>query len=155
MNVKVKIVNPVDYFADWHYSIPECFWSGLGVERREYVDKQKTIAARKRACSERNLTTKEAAQIRITFFAYAVSKNPHYDFHQGDVFYSKGDAIQISLIVNGMIEIYRFVKPHYVYACRVTQKQLVEWLRFGVEPHGSKVDKFSSWREITKYSLIE
>lgn len=154
MSSKAKIVNPREYFSQWHYTISESFWPSLGVERREYIDKEKTQLARTRAIEERKINHAQSLRIRITFFAYAIQNQPSYDFHQGDIFYGKDDALQISAIHN-LIEVYRFIAPRYVYACHVTERQLVEWLRSGIEPSGSKIDKLSGWCETTKYLLLE
>lgn len=110
--------------------------------------------AREKAVEERHITRAEATKIRVTFFAYTVSDTPRYDFHEGDVFHGTHDVLQIS-VIRDAIEVCRFVPPRYVYACHVTEGQFAEWLRSGIEPTGSRINKHATWAEWTKYFLFE
>jgi hypothetical protein len=124
-------VDPVVYFARWHYTIRPELFSAFGVVKRDFVDKEKTRVARS-AATDRGLHPSHVSRVRIMRRAFSVMPLPLIDFRAGDIFYSdRAPALQV-------MAIRKFVEIHLI-ACRtqprlayhVSADELVEWLQSG------------------------
>ncbi|OZA21661.1 MAG: hypothetical protein B7X93_13625, partial [Hydrogenophilales bacterium 17-61-9] len=92
-------IDALAYFSEWEFEINRALWPALGVTLREYIDKERTKAARDEAKQhgERNLT-----KIAHRYLAHAVSESPALDFHEGDVFPSKKcDGVSLQVVSQG------------------------------------------------------
>jgi hypothetical protein len=129
---RATIVNPAQYFKDWHYDIHKSLWSALGVTRREYVDKEKTKAAR--AAAKMTGHQGPITRIAIRYLAYAVAERPALDFHEGDVFHPRSgdhwlqvisldDALRIDFVITETNLRTRF---------NVLPSQFADWLKDGM-----------------------
>lgn len=148
-----RVIDPSQYFDDWHFDIRPELITALGVSRREYVDREKTRLLRA-AAQARGTPADRLAQVKHTYFAYAVGDPPEYDFHEGDVFYSRhGPTLQVA-VPRAVIEVHVLHSYTYLGACRVTAAELAEWLRTGVEPEGKRISRNESWRELAKFHIL-
>ncbi len=160
------IIDPEDYFADWHFAIRPELWPALGVTRREYIDREKTKLLRATARSNGESDTM-VARLKVTYMAYSVDTNPVYTFEEGDTFYSMCTAagLQISkhkeLIEVWALQcrttdcIYYGYDCKYTYASQMTATEIAGWLKTGNEPINRRIDRNQSWSEIAKYSLFQ
>src|SRR3989339_331675 len=137
-----KKVDPLAYFGDWEFEVHRALWPALGVDQREYIDKEPTKAAREAAKQqgEDNLT-----KIAIRVLAHAVSENPVLDFHDGDVYPSKkSNGVTLQVIAQGeRIEVHQIIihSPPRRLAYHVTDTELAAWLRTGKEPVNARIGK--------------
>lgn len=153
---KFQKIDAAAYFAPWAYEIRRALWPALGVNLREYVDKERTKAAREEAKQrgEVNLT-----RIAHRYLAYAVSGNPALDFHEGDMFPSReNDGISLQVIGMGeYVEVHQIIvqSPARRLAFHVTDTQLAEWLRAGTPPLNSRIGRGQSYSEVLRFSIEE
>lgn len=144
------------YFSEWEFEIHRALWPALGVTLREYIDKERTKAAREAAKQhgEDNLT-----KIAHRYLAHAVSENPVLDFHEGDIFQSKKtDGVSLQVIALGeYVEVHQIIthsQPRRL-AYHATDTELAAWLRTGKEPSSARIGKGQSYSEVLRYSIEE
>ncbi len=142
--------DPVAYFADWHYHIFKHFYSALGFDRREYVDKKKPKSA--------------AGQAKPKYMAYALSDPLQHDFHDGDVFKSKNaqELIQVISLLGQKNDTPPQIEAHYLteaggrQAFRLTIPELVTWLKTGViSKNAKRLRKSATDRQIMQQFINE
>jgi hypothetical protein len=153
---KFQKVDAVAYFGDWEFEIRRALWPALGVSLREYIDKERTKAARDEAKQrgETNLT-----KIAHRYLAHAVSENPALDFHEGDIFPSRNsDGISLQVIgVGEYVEVHQIIiqSPARRLAFHVTDTELAAWLRTGKPPLNSRISIGQSYSETLRFSIEE
>jgi hypothetical protein len=153
---KFQKIDAAAHFTTWEFEIHRALWPALGVELREYIDKERTKAAREEAKQrgETNLT-----KIAHRYLAHAVSENPALDFHEGDVFRSKkNDGVSLQVIGMGeYVEVHQIIiqSPARRLAFHVTDTELAAWLRTGKPPAHSRIGKGQSYSEILRFSIEE
>jgi hypothetical protein len=144
------------YFSEWEFEIHRALWSALGITLREYIDKERTKAAREAAKQhgEGNLT-----KIAHRYLAHAVSENPVLDFHEGDVFPSKkSDGVSLQVIAQGeYLEVHQIIiqSPPRRLAFHVTDTELAAWLRTGNKPSNARIGKGQSYSEVLRFGIEE
>lgn len=124
-------IDPYTYFCHWEYLINKSQWSALGIQYNEYINKEKTAAARL------GKPEKEARRIKITYFAFAISKTPLYSFCSGDLFYSSKSqnlAIQVAGIFKGKVEAHLIDGQNQRTGFLLSPKELSILLKTGISP---------------------
>lgn len=149
-----KIVDAKKHFQDWYFEIRPELFAALGVTRREYIDREKTKAKREAAKAE-GFPKERLASIAVKYSAHAVENPPQYDFHEGDIFYSKDgrDGLQVGEIKDE-IEVWALAENRYVGAHRVNEHEFAEWLRTGREPADSRISRNESWKELARFYIL-
>lgn len=153
---KFQKIDAAAHFSTWQFEIHRALWPALGVELREYIDKERTKAAREEAKrqGETNLT-----RIAHRYLAHAVSENPALDFHEGDVFPSKkSDGVSLQVIGMGeYVEVHQIIiqSPARRLAYHVTDTELADWLRTGSTPPNSRIGQGQSYSEVLRFSIEE
>jgi hypothetical protein len=146
-------IDPKHYFSTWHFDIHDALWPALGVERREYVDREKSRLMREKAKAEG--TPKEVlARMKSVYYAYAIDEPPQYQMEEGDLFYAKQSPISIQIgKISDDIEVW--VRGNgATYACWLQDNELAGWLRNGIEPKNKRIDRFQSRSEIAKFYVL-
>lgn len=153
---KFQKIDAPAYFKEWEFEIHRALWPALGVNLREYIDKEKTKAAREEAKEhgEVNLT-----QIAHRYLSHAVSGNPVLDFHEGDVFASKkSEGVSLQVIAQSeYIEVHQIIiqsTPRRL-AFHVTDTELAAWLRTGIAPSNSRIGRGQSYSEVLRFGIEE
>lgn len=144
------------HFGDWHFEIRPALWPALGVSLREYVDREKTKVAKEEA-KERGES--DLSRISVRYLSHAVAEQPIYDFHEGDIFPSKGsNGITLQVVAQGEnIEVHQIIihsTPRRL-AHHVTESELAAWLRTGKEPTNTRIGKGQSYSEVLRYGIEE
>jgi hypothetical protein len=175
---RAQRINPKDYFSSWAYDIlprdpknpsirREHLLSALGVTQREYIDKEKTTAARKHAKSE----GRNASHVAVTTMEWAVSNPPALDFHEGDIFYPVNFPVT-SLLPIQVIVVREFLEVHCVHVSTVGQlagwrttrdsprdafhildTELATWLCTGTPPDHGRIGPGASYSETLRLSI--
>jgi hypothetical protein len=149
-------VDPINYFASWAYGVSKALWPALGVSLREYVDQDKSTALRSSLAKEghgsrgSNLPT-------VKYLAYAVGDPPTFDFHEGDLFFPKGQG----LLAVQVVAIRKLIEVHQVDTCpnglrssyQIVDTELADWLREGVAPQHARIDASQSYSEVLRFSI--
>lgn len=154
--LKFQKINALDYFSEWEFEVHRALWPALGVSLREYIDKERTQAAREAAkqLGEDNLT-----KIAIRYLAHAVSEIPVLEFHEGDVFPSKKrGGVSLQVIAQGeYIEVHQIIihSPPRRLAYHVTDTELATWLQTGNEPSNARIGRGQSYSEVLRFGIEE
>lgn len=152
--MRSKIVDIKNHFQDWHFEIRPELLAALGVTRREYIDREKTKTMREAAKVE-GIPKERLASIAIKYSAHAVDNPPQYDFHEGDIFYSKNgsEGLQVAEI-RDEIEVWVLSDNRYIGAHRVNEHEFADWLKSGREPTHSRISRNESWKELAKFYIL-
>lgn len=177
--------DPVEFFESWAFEIKKAHWSAFGISLREYIEPEKTEKLREKWANEHvrykelhptffgkiqtvndlpefeewNKLKELRAKVKITYLAYAKSKNMNesLDFHEGDVFYLKGsqDKIGLQFINDGdPLEVLLFNKnnkePSKGY--HIPPNVLLEWLKTGNTPTVGEITPDLSKSELAKFN---
>ena len=155
-----KLPNPEQYFAGWHYTIHRALWSALGVQMREFVNRERTALWRhqweqdnprygelkpeffkqnaKKTKGNPNLKEweslkQERANLAYKDRFYAKSVPRLYDFHEGDVFHCpQGDYLQVVKTVP-TLEV-KYAHNGSIHPYHIPPALLADWLQFGTIP---------------------
>lgn len=166
-----KLPDPESHFKDWHYQIKKAHWPALGVQMREFVNREKTaqwrnqweidtpryaelkpLFLRKKQSTVSNHPDrdeweelkKERADLNYKDRIYALSNPPLYDFHEGDVFYS-ATAPYLQVVTTSPVLEVKTICDHKAIPYHITPSMLADWLQFGKIPDGScQADKNQS-----------
>jgi hypothetical protein len=147
-------IDAATHFSTWEFEIHRALWPALGVDLRQYIDKERTKAAREEAKQrgETNLT-----KIAHRYLAHAVSENPVLDFHEGDVFPSKkSEGVFLQVIGMGeYVEVHQIIiqSPARRLAFHVTDTELAAWLRTGKTLANSRIGKGQSYSEVLRFNI--
>ena len=79
-------IDPKDHFSAWAYQVIPELWPALGVDRREYVDKEKTRLLRNATRESGEADKANLTRIKVTYLSYVIDAPPNYDFQEGDIF---------------------------------------------------------------------
>ena len=152
--MRSKIVDTKKHFQDWYFDIRPELLAALGVTRREYIDREKTKAIREAAKTE-GVPKERLASIAVKYSAHAVDNPPQYDFHEGDIFYSKSgrEYLQVAEIKDE-IEVWTLSGNRYIGAHRVNEHEFADWLKSGREPTDSRISRNESWKELAKFYIL-
>lgn len=158
-----KVVDPKEYFADWCYEIREPLYPALGVTVRSFIDKEKSSAAREAAIANGMPKTEATKRIKIMYMAHAVSIPPNFDFHEGDVFYRRGDQasyVQVLGVKSSeqepLIEVHVPALGAKRLAFHVPSHVLAEVLRNGQNfPFASGINASQSLKESLRYCILD
>lgn len=152
--MRSRIIDTKNHFQDWYFDIRPELLAALGVTRREYIDREKTKAMREAAKAE-GVLKERLASISVKYSAYAVDNPPQYDFHEGDIFYSKNgrEGLQVAEIKDE-IEVWALSDNRYIGAHRVNEHEFADWLKSGHEPTDSRISRNESWKELAKFYIL-
>ena len=151
---KMVHIDPTAYFSHWHYIVRPELWCDLGVELREYIDREKSQKMRNSAKEAGETDKSKIAKMKAVYLSHVVSSPPLYDFHEGSIFYhhERDSAVQVVVDDDGL-EVHLLERRQRVRAFHIAPEQLAEWLCTGVEPTASKITPGQSKREIWKYLI--
>lgn len=149
-------IDPIDYFASWAYEVSKALWPALGVSLREYVDKNKSAALRSSLAME-GYGTRGSNLPTVKYLAYAVGDPPTFDFHEGDLFFPKGQ----SLLPLQVVAIRKLIEVHQVdtrpnrlrLSYQLINTELADWLREGVVPQYARIDASQSYSDVLRFSI--
>lgn len=140
------IRDPVEHFARWAYSIEKAHWAALGVALREFIDKDKTAAARDAARAAGH-DDDYVKRIAYRHLAYADAGVDRTEFNEGDLFHHKSEkrAIQVVKLAD-LIEVHEIIlgQAPRRHAYRVTADDLASWLRDGNAPSHARIPPMQS-----------
>ncbi|MDP2794342.1 MAG: hypothetical protein Q8O25_09740 [Sulfurisoma sp.] len=151
-----RIDNPTQYFASWVYQVDKVLWPALGVSLREYVDKEKSAVLRK-SLEARGVDSGGKRLPTAMFMAYAVGNPPVFDFHEGDIFFSKQPGhLPIQVVAKR-----KFIEVHQVdnqpnghrNAYQLIDSELAEWLRKGSVPRHARIDAAQSYSDVLRFCI--
>lgn len=173
-----KLPDPEKHFHNWHYRIKQAHWPALGVQMRDFVNREKTtqwrqqweqdtpryaelkpLFFRKRQTEisghpdlkEWEQLKKERADLAYKDRVYALSTPSLYDFHEGDIFYSETAPYLQVVAVSPMLEVKTTVDDRLI-PYHITPAILADWLQFGRIPDASyQADKNQSASMIAKH----
>lgn len=129
-------VDPETYFRLWAYVIHPYHYQALGVSLRDYVDREKTKAARARG-AEQGLTHAQCLKIASTYRCYVVDNPPAYDFSEGALFTPRCAASPCLQVFDGpgYLEVHAITtNPARRRLFALGADDLAAWLETGTEP---------------------
>jgi hypothetical protein len=137
----VPIGDPVTHFEHWAFCIKKAHWAALGVAQREFVDRDKTKAAKKAAKSA-GYDEEYVKRIAHRYLSYSDAGVERSEFHEGDLFHHKTEprALQIAKM-GDFIEVHEIhlEEPKERHAYRVTADELASWLKDGNRPSIARI----------------
>lgn len=174
-----KVDNPAAIFESWAFTIKPVLWSALGIQQREFIDsvksetyrlaweKQnpryetlKSIFFRKRQVEvqdhpdweEWGILQDNRLKVQARYLAYVVTDPIEYDFHEGDVFWSRDGFHYLQVISDSddLLEV-KFKVSTVVCGYWITSAQLAHWLKTGDVPIQGAIGKHQSRSEIARY----
>lgn len=151
LKARLAEVEPQQWFSEWAYAIGQQHWGTLGVEHREYVDKEPTKELRTAARKE-GMAPKDVLRLRVMRKAWVNTTTP--DFQEFDLFWSAdGDhALQI-VNIDDMVEVHRIATGLPRKAYRMTEATLVNCLKTGLIPENTRITNAASARDVLRYSI--
>ena len=152
------IDDPNVYFGSWKYVVHKALWPALGVTLREYVDKEKAKALRAEAKRHGH------RYVAPMYLAYAVSKPPVLDFHEGDIFFSARNSLLALQVVarRKLVEVHQImvreeageeVTGDLRLAYQLIDDEFAEWLKTGAVPAHAQIDAAKSYSEVLRFSI--
>jgi hypothetical protein len=166
-------------FTSWFFEIKTAHWSALGIKwKTDFTDSEKTASLRAwwegenlrygelhglffgknqndiqdHDDHEEWLELKKERDGKVYKYpAYAISKPIVLDFHEGDVFDSGNEMLQV-VVTTPVLEVKSYHKGENSIGYWLTQEELANWLKTGVKPSQDHViDKNQSHSEIAKH----
>lgn len=177
MSKVCEIIDPAEYFSEWHYEIIPAHWNTLGVVSTFLIDPEKSKALRTRLKAE-GMGHEEAMKRSIQRHAYVdrvrgahvrqkkkeengekefISAKHGYSFNEGYIFYSKHEnmGVQVLYVEEDMIEVcamiaepMRLIQPY-----RLPPSELAEWLRTGKVPGSREISKYQVRSELMRLEI--
>lgn len=137
----IPISDPVAHFAAWAFSIEKAHWPALGVELREFIDKDKTTAARQ-AARDAGHNDEYVKRIAHRHLCYSDAGVDRTEFHEGDLFHHKSEprAVQVVKLAD-LIEVHEITlqPPARRHAYRITADELASWLKDDQTPSHARI----------------
>lgn len=147
-------IDPVAYFQEWAFDIHRSLWPALGVTLREYINPEKTKAARS-AAKSRGTPEGELRKIAVRYLAHVMPQTKTLAFHEGDIFYSRTTEAPIQIITcREFIEVHRITNNIPArQAFHITETELEVWLHTGVAPTDGRIGQGESYSEALRFSI--
>lgn len=147
-------IDPRVHFLAWSYRVIPELWPALGVEQREFIDKEKTRQRRNVALNSGEADKANLTRIKVTYLSYVIDTPPKYGFQEGDLFYRQdlSNALQVVVDDDGL-EVHLIESQKRLRAFHISPEQLATWLKTGIEPQEAHISRFQSKREIWKFIL--
>lgn len=135
-NVKWMEIEPTIYFSEWAFNILPVHYSTLGVERRTYIDKEATKAARAKARNA-GISNERVSNIKIKRTAWAESIPRQIGLCDGELFYGTCPTDIIQVICRTTIDDQVVFEVHLFQhgletVWKLTDVALINWLKSGV-----------------------
>lgn len=168
-----------EIFTSWFFDIKKAHWSAFGIKwKTDFTDSEKTASLRAwwegenlrygelhglffgknqndiqdHDDYEEWLELKKERDGKVYKYpAYAISKPIVLDFHEGDVFDSGDEVLQV-IVTTPVLEVKLYDKSKNSIGYWLTQDEFANWLKTGVKPSPDHViDKNQSHSEIAKH----
>ena len=148
---RISEVDPQGLFSEWAYAIGPQHWETLGVERREYVDKEPTKELRAVARQE-GMAPKDVLRLKVMRKAWVNTTTP--DFQEFDLFWSADGSHALQIVnIDDMVEVHRVTTGLPRQAYRMTEATLVSSLKTGLIPETTRITNAASARDVLRYSI--
>lgn len=144
-------IDPVQWFSAWHYVIGPHHWATLGVERREFVDKEPTAKARA-AASAAGLPKSQLSRIKITRKDWVPTGTT--DFQEFDVFWSCTSSHALQIVhIGDLVEVHWVTPGEKRRAYMMSEAQLAACLQDGKILEETRIYNAESKSDVLRFSI--